>query len=148
MGACRPNVPRIDQRVDAPSMADRKHAMAPGGLYTDKAFSYSFWLVWQAPDLPDRLRRPCFTSQTCLFLSMNLGRDRLRRYGYSRRGKPPRSVKLLVHDERVSVIAAMSSGGMETLRVVSHTVDGDTISLREIYCQYYNVLMEQTTTVL
>ena len=52
-------------------------------------------------------------------------RDRLRRYGYSIRGKPPKSIKLLVRGERISVIAAMSSEGVETLKVVSGTVDGD-----------------------
>ena len=53
-------------------------------------------------------------------------RDTLRRYGYSIRGRPPRSLKLLVRGERVSVIAAMSSEGVETLRVVTDTVDGYT----------------------
>jgi transposase len=53
-------------------------------------------------------------------------RDTLRKYGYSIRGKPPRSLKLLVRGERVSVIAALSNDGVETLRVVRGTVDGDT----------------------
>ena len=53
-------------------------------------------------------------------------RDTLRKYGYSIRGKPPRSLKLLVRGERVSVIAAMSNDGVETLRIVRGTVDGDT----------------------
>ena len=52
-------------------------------------------------------------------------RDTLRRYGYSIRGKPPRSLKLLVRGECVSVIAAMSDDGVETLRVVRGTVVGD-----------------------
>ena len=43
-------------------------------------------------------------------------RDRLRRYGYSVRGKPPRSLKLLVRGERVSVIAAMSNGHLYGFR--------------------------------
>ena len=41
-------------------------------------------------------------------------RDTLRKYGYCIRGKPPRSLKLLVRGERVSVIAAMSNDGVET----------------------------------
>ena len=53
-------------------------------------------------------------------------RDTLRKYGYSIRGKPPRSLKLLVRGERVSVIAALSNDGVETLRVVRGTGDGDT----------------------
>lgn len=53
-------------------------------------------------------------------------RDTMRRYGYSIRGIPPKSVKLLIRGERVSVIAAMSSEGVQTLKVVNGTVDGDT----------------------
>ena len=68
-------------------------------------------------------------------------RDTLRKYGYSIRGKPPRSLKLLVRGECLSVIAAMSNDGVETLRVVGGTVDGDTFLEIEIYFQYYNHLM-------
>ena len=53
-------------------------------------------------------------------------RDSLRKYGYSMRGQPPKSIKLFVRGERISVIAAMSSGGVEALKVVRGTVDGDT----------------------
>ena len=45
-------------------------------------------------------------------------RDTLRKYGYSIRGKPPRSLKLLVYGEWVSVITALSNDSVETLRVV------------------------------
>ena len=38
----------------------------------------------------------------------------------------PKSIKLLVRGKRISVIAAISSEGVETLKVVRGTVDGDT----------------------
>ena len=50
-------------------------------------------------------------------------RDSLRKHGYSMRGQPPKSIKLFVRVERISV---MSSGGVEALKVVRGTVDGDT----------------------
>ena len=52
-------------------------------------------------------------------------RDALRRYGYGIRGKPPRSCKLLVRGERISVISAMNENGIAALKIVRGTVDGD-----------------------
>ena len=45
-------------------------------------------------------------------IDVSLYKPDIWRYGYSIRCKPPRSLKLLVRGERVSVIEAMSSGGM------------------------------------
>ena len=53
------------------------------------------------------------------------GRDSLRRYGYSLRGKTPRSCKVLVRGERISVIGIMTSTGIPDLHVVRGGVDGD-----------------------
>ena len=58
------------------------------------------------------------------------GKDRrncMRRFGYSVRGKPPVSKKLLVRGQRVSAIAAsyMSTSGIIDCHTVSSSVDGD-----------------------
>ena len=56
------------------------------------------------------------------------GSDRcnsIRRYGYSLRGKPLVSHKLLVRGERISVIACMSVNGMLDCKTVKQTVSGD-----------------------
>ena len=53
-------------------------------------------------------------------------RDTLRKYGYSLRGKPPRSCQLLARGERVSAITIMSSIGILDVRIERQTVTGDT----------------------
>ena len=52
-------------------------------------------------------------------------RDALRKYGYGLRGKLPRSCKLLMRGERLSAISAMTSEGIQALKVVRGTVDGE-----------------------
>ena len=52
-------------------------------------------------------------------------RDAMRKYGYGLRGNPPRSCKLLVRGERVSVITAMNEEGILAMKVVWGTVNGD-----------------------
>lgn len=53
-------------------------------------------------------------------------RDSLRRYGYSLRGKTPRSSKLLCRGKHISAIAIMSCNGMLDVRIEHESVDGDT----------------------
>ena len=56
------------------------------------------------------------------------GKDRrncMRRFGYSVRGMPPVSKKLLVRGQRVSAIAAMSTSGIIDCHTVTSSVDGD-----------------------
>ena len=53
-------------------------------------------------------------------------RNSLRKYGYSLRGKPAVSQKLLVRGKHVSAIAFMSVCGMLDIKIVEGTVDGDT----------------------
>ena len=55
-------------------------------------------------------------------------RNCLRKYGYSLRGKPAVSQKLLVRGRRVSAIAFMSVYGMLDVKVVEGNVDGDVYS--------------------
>ena len=55
------------------------------------------------------------------------GSDSLRKYGYSLRGKPAVSQKLLVRGKHVSAIAFMSVCGMLDLNIVEGSVDGDTL---------------------
>ena len=57
-------------------------------------------------------------------------RNTLRKYGYSLRGKPAVSQKLLVRGKRVSAIAFMSVCGVLDLKIVEGTVDSDT------YCDF------------
>ena len=52
-------------------------------------------------------------------------KDTIRKYGYSVRGKPAKSQKLLVRGERISVIAFMSMRGLLDCKVIHGTVDGD-----------------------
>ena len=51
-------------------------------------------------------------------------RNCLRRFGYSIRGKPPISHKLLVRGQRVNAIAAMSTSGILDCYSVTRSVDG------------------------
>lgn len=69
-----------------------------------------------------------YKSEMCVFIdeSGSDNRDALRRYGYGIRGKPPKSCQLLVRGERLSAIAAMTTKGIQSLKVVNDTVDGDT----------------------
>ena len=52
-------------------------------------------------------------------------RDSLRRYGYNLRGQTPRSFKMLVRGERLSVIGIMTINGILDFHVVNGTSDGD-----------------------
>ena len=52
-------------------------------------------------------------------------RNCLRRFGYSIRGKPPVSKKLLVRGQRVNAIAAISTSGVLDCHSVTSSVDGD-----------------------
>lgn len=51
--------------------------------------------------------------------------DAIRKIGYSLRGHPIKAHKLLVRGEHITAIAAISMGGMEALRIVKGSVDGD-----------------------
>ena len=53
-------------------------------------------------------------------------RNTLRRYGYSLRGKTPRSHELFVRGERISAVACMSCNGLLDVKTVKGTTDGDT----------------------
>ena len=53
------------------------------------------------------------------------GRDTVRRYGYSLRGKPLKVQKLLVHGEHISCIAAMSVQGIVATKIARGSMDGD-----------------------
>ena len=53
------------------------------------------------------------------------GRDTVRKYGYSLRGKPLKAQKLLVRGEHISCIAAMSVQGIEAIKIARGSVDGD-----------------------
>lgn len=55
-------------------------------------------------------------------------RDTIRRYGHSLIGRPPRSFQLLIRGERLSAITAMNCEGIQCLKVVRGTVDGDTFT--------------------
>lgn len=52
-------------------------------------------------------------------------RDSIRRYGYSLRGKPSKSCKMLIRGERISVIGIMTVNGVLDLHVVHGSADGD-----------------------
>ena len=52
-------------------------------------------------------------------------RDCIRKYGYSLRGKPLVSHRLLVRGQRISAIAFMSMNGMLDCKTVNHSVNGD-----------------------
>lgn len=52
-------------------------------------------------------------------------RDTIRKYGYSLRGKPLKTQKLLVRGERLSCIVAMSIEGIVAMKVARGSVDGD-----------------------
>ena len=53
-------------------------------------------------------------------------RNSIRKHGYSLRGKPLVSHKLLVRGERISAIAFMSLSGMLDCKTVKHSVNGET----------------------
>ena len=53
-------------------------------------------------------------------------RNVLRRRGYSIRGQPAKSHKLLCQGQRISVIAAMSAKGVLDCKIVTDSVTGDT----------------------
>ncbi len=53
-------------------------------------------------------------------------RNRLRKYGYSLRGKPAANHSLLVRGERISAIACMSVNGILDVKTVRGTSNGDT----------------------
>ena len=53
-------------------------------------------------------------------------RNSVRKFGYSMRGKPLVSHKLLVRGERVSAIACISIAGLLDVMTVKGTTDGDT----------------------
>ena len=52
-------------------------------------------------------------------------RNTMRRYGYGLRGKPPRSCKLLVRGERISVISEMNNNGILAMKIIRGAVNGD-----------------------
>ncbi len=52
-------------------------------------------------------------------------RDCMRKYGYSLRGKPLVSHRLLIRGQRISAIAFMSMNGMLDCKTVNHSVNGD-----------------------
>ena len=54
-------------------------------------------------------------------------RNTFRKYGYSLRGKTPRSHELLVRGERVFAVACMSYTGLLDVKTVRGTTDGDTL---------------------
>ena len=57
-------------------------------------------------------------------------RDSLRKYGYSLRGRPARSHKIISRGEHVSAIAMMSMNGMLDVDIVHGSVNG------EVYCEF------------
>lgn len=69
-----------------------------------------------------------YNPEMCIFVDEtgSDNRDKLRKYGYSIRGKPPKSCQLLARGKRISVIAAMTYRGIQALKLVRDTVDGDT----------------------
>lgn len=52
-------------------------------------------------------------------------RNLVRKYGYSRHGKPLRVHKLLVRGERISAIACLSAAGLLDVKTIKGTTDGD-----------------------
>jgi transposase len=52
-------------------------------------------------------------------------RDSLRKYGYSVRGKTPKSFKMLVRGKRISTIAIMTVNGILDMHIVHGTSKGD-----------------------
>lgn len=51
--------------------------------------------------------------------------DAVRKFGYSLRGHPVKAQKLFVRGEHVTAIAAISMRGLEALKIVRGSVDGD-----------------------
>ena len=60
-------------------------------------------------------------------------RDKIRKYGYGVRGKPPVAQKLLVRGQHFSSIAIMSTAGVLDSQVVTGTATGDVF---EQFVQY------------
>ena len=90
-------------------------------------------LTTYAMQRDDNLRQQ-FVHDVSLYSSDNLlfidetGTDKtdaVRRIGYSLRGNPVKAQKLLVKGEHISVIAAISAKGVETIKIVRGSVDGD-----------------------
>lgn len=52
-------------------------------------------------------------------------RDSLRRYGYTLRGTIPRSHKMLIRGERISVIGIMTVNDILDMHIVHGSADGD-----------------------
>ena len=67
-----------------------------------------------------------FSSNTLIFVDETGAdtRNFIRKYGYSRHGKPLQSHKMLVRGERVSAIACMSVAGLLDVKMVKGTTDG------------------------
>ena len=53
------------------------------------------------------------------------GKDAVRTYGYSLRGKSLKAPKLLVRIEHISCIVAMSVQGIVAIKIARDSVDGD-----------------------
>ena len=75
-------------------------------------------------------------------------RDSIRKYGYSLRGQPARTQKLLVRGRRVSAIGVLSVSSMLDCYIVEGTVDANKNLLRHHFFLIYVHLMEQIPIVL
>lgn len=62
-------------------------------------------------------------------------RDSLRKYGYSLRGKPALSHKLLVRGKHITAIAFMSMDGLLDVKLFTGSVDSD------IYCDFIDTVL-------
>ena len=87
-----------------------------------------------------------FSSNTLIFVDETGAdtRNFIRKYGYSRRGKPLQSHKMLVRGERVSAIACMSVAGLLDVKMVKGTTDGDEF-YDFIKLTYYPSLMAESS---
>ena len=54
-------------------------------------------------------------------------RDILRRYGYSWRGMPAKTNRLLVRGEHLSAVAFMSTRGVLDCKITHQTINGDSL---------------------
>ena len=71
---------------------------------------------------------PLYNGDMLIFID-ETGADRrncIRKYGYSMRGKPLKTHRLLVRGERVSAIACISTAGLLDVITVKGTTDGNT----------------------
>lgn len=82
----------------------------------------------------DDFLRHTYASEVCLykahmFIFMDETgtdrRDKLRKYGYSMRGKPPITQKILIRGQHLSSLAIMSTAGVLDCQVVTGGVTGD-----------------------